>query len=164
MWRHSPCGARAKWSTDHVEYSPCGAQPMWSTARVETGASPVRPGRSPAASTTAHTMRNRSILTLAAALLLTACSPRDYLTRRLATDLISASDAFKTPQQYVLQTGVISNKDYRLARIYSPRTSRLDRRHQRPLPRRPRAAPMLEYSADAFGSRHRSHHCPRRRD
>lgn len=85
---------------------------MWSTARVETGASPVRPGRSPAASTTAHTMRNRSILTLAAALLLTACSPRDYLTRRLATDLISASDAFKTPQQYVLQTGVISNKDY----------------------------------------------------
>jgi hypothetical protein len=26
--------------------------------------------------------------------------------------LISASDAFKTPQQFVLQTGVVANKDY----------------------------------------------------
>jgi hypothetical protein len=52
------------------------------------------------------------ILTLAAALLLTSCSPRDYLTRRLAADLISASDPFKTPQQYVLQTGVVSNQIY----------------------------------------------------
>jgi hypothetical protein len=34
------------------------------------------------------------------------------LSRRLATDLIAASDLFKTPQQYVLQTGIISNKDY----------------------------------------------------
>ncbi len=46
------------------------------------------------------------------ALLLASCSPRDYLTRRLATDLLAASDAFKTPQQYVLQTGVLSNKEY----------------------------------------------------
>jgi hypothetical protein len=45
-------------------------------------------------------------------LLLTCCSPRDFLTRRLATDLIAASDDFKTPQQYILQTGVLSNKDY----------------------------------------------------
>ncbi len=45
-------------------------------------------------------------------LLLVSCSPRDFLTRRLAADLISASDAFKLQQQYVLQTGVISNKDY----------------------------------------------------
>ena len=43
---------------------------------------------------------------------LPSCSPRDFLTRRLAADLISASDTFKTPQQFVLQTGVISNKDY----------------------------------------------------
>lgn len=43
---------------------------------------------------------------------LVACSPRDYLTRRLATDLLAASDAFKTPQQYVLQTGVLSNKEF----------------------------------------------------
>jgi hypothetical protein len=43
---------------------------------------------------------------------LTACSPRDYLTRRLATDLIAASTEFQTPQRYTLQTGVVSNKDY----------------------------------------------------
>jgi hypothetical protein len=57
-------------------------------------------------------MQTKPILTLAAALLLTSCSPRDYLTRRLAADLISASDPFKTPQQYVLQTGVVSNQIY----------------------------------------------------
>ncbi len=61
-------------------------------------------------------MRKNSILLLVSllvsVLLLASCSPRNYLTRRLATDLISASDAFKSPQQYVLQTGVISHKDY----------------------------------------------------
>jgi hypothetical protein len=59
-------------------------------------------------------MRNIPILALSlvATVALLACSPRDFLTRRLANDLISASDAFKTPQQFVLQTGVISNKDY----------------------------------------------------
>ncbi|HUA14825.1 MAG TPA: hypothetical protein VMG31_05975 [Verrucomicrobiae bacterium] len=56
-------------------------------------------------------MARKSIL-LIFTLFTLACSPRDYLTRRLAFDLISASDAFKTPQQYVLQTGVVSNKDY----------------------------------------------------
>ena len=60
------------------------------------------------------TMRKRPILALCAvmALILSSCSPRDYLTRRLATDLIAASDAFKTPQQFALQTGIISNKEY----------------------------------------------------
>ena len=57
-------------------------------------------------------MRKKSILLLFGALFLSACSPRDFLTRRLAADLISASDPFKTPQQYVLQTGIVSNKDY----------------------------------------------------
>jgi len=52
------------------------------------------------------------VLGLAPSLLLPSCSPRDVLTRRLATDLISASSAFKTPQQFALQTGIISNKDY----------------------------------------------------
>lgn len=51
-------------------------------------------------------------LSLVATLALLACSPRDFLTRRLVTDLLSASDAFKTPQQFALQTGVVSNKDY----------------------------------------------------
>lgn len=57
-------------------------------------------------------MPKKSIVSLMALLLLSACSPRDYLTRRLAADLLSASDPFKTPQQYILQTGIISNKDY----------------------------------------------------
>jgi hypothetical protein len=59
-------------------------------------------------------MRKISILALSlvVGLVLSSCSPRDFLTRRLATDLIAASDAFKTPQQFALQTGIVSNKDY----------------------------------------------------
>ena len=57
-------------------------------------------------------MRTKSILTLTGVLLLASCSPRDFLTRRLATDLIVASDAFNRPQQFVLQMAVVSNKDY----------------------------------------------------
>ena len=41
-----------------------------------------------------------------------ACSPRDFLTRRLARDLIAGSDTFKTTQLFWLRTGVISNKEY----------------------------------------------------
>jgi hypothetical protein len=41
-----------------------------------------------------------------------ACSPRDFLTRRLATDLISASDVFRAPQVFWLKTGIVSNKDF----------------------------------------------------
>src|SRR5271154_5432937 len=40
------------------------------------------------------------------------CSPRDFLTRRLAADLISASDTFKASQLFWLRTGIISNKDF----------------------------------------------------
>ena len=40
------------------------------------------------------------------------CSPRDFLTRRLAADLILASDAFKAPQLFWVRTGIISNKDF----------------------------------------------------
>jgi hypothetical protein len=40
------------------------------------------------------------------------CSPRDFLTRRLAADLISASGAFKAPQLFWLRTGIVSNKDF----------------------------------------------------
>ena len=61
----------------------------------------------------AHAKEIDSNLVLGAALLLAlSCSPRDFLTRRLATDLISASDTFKTPQQFTLQTGTVANKDY----------------------------------------------------
>ncbi len=41
-----------------------------------------------------------------------ACSPRDFLTRRLAVDLIAGSDSFKVPQQFWLRTGLVSNKEY----------------------------------------------------
>src|SRR5271157_4287761 len=34
-----------------------------------------------------------------------ACSPRDFLTRRLASDLIASSDTFKSAQQFGLRTG-----------------------------------------------------------
>lgn len=57
-------------------------------------------------------MRKKSILSLIPVLLLASCSPRNFLSRRLAADLISASDPFKTTQQFVLQTGIVSNKDY----------------------------------------------------
>src|ERR1700686_1481337 len=40
------------------------------------------------------------------------CSPRDFLTRRLAADLISTSDTFKAPQLFWLRTGVVSNQDF----------------------------------------------------
>jgi len=43
---------------------------------------------------------------------LCSCSPRDVLSRRLATDLIAASETFNAPQQFLLRTGVLSNKDY----------------------------------------------------
>ena len=49
---------------------------------------------------------------LAFLLLLAACSPRDFLTRRLAADLIEAADAFRAQQQFQLRTGVLSNQDY----------------------------------------------------
>jgi hypothetical protein len=57
-------------------------------------------------------MRKKLILSLLGVLLLSACTPRDFLTRRLATDLISASEPFKAPQQFPLQTGTVANKDY----------------------------------------------------
>jgi hypothetical protein len=58
-------------------------------------------------------MRNLQIV-LAVALLcfVSACSPRDFLTRRLAADLIAGSETFKNAQQFWLRTGIISNKDY----------------------------------------------------
>jgi hypothetical protein len=59
-------------------------------------------------------MRNLSILSsiVLNAILLISCSPRDFLTRRLATDLIASSNAFRATQQFELRTGIVSNKDY----------------------------------------------------
>lgn len=58
-------------------------------------------------------MRMAKTLSLAILLCLSAgCSPRDFLTRRLAADLISASETFKAPQVFWLRTGIVSNKDF----------------------------------------------------
>jgi hypothetical protein len=58
-------------------------------------------------------MRRLMIPLLALALCCSlACSPRDFLTRRLASDLIAGSATFKSSQQFWLRTGVISNKDF----------------------------------------------------
>ncbi len=59
-------------------------------------------------------MRNLFSLALAAAFLflLPSCSPRDFLTRRLASDLIVRSELFRAPRKFLLRTGVISNSDY----------------------------------------------------
>src|SRR5580704_13129746 len=54
----------------------------------------------------------RIALALGFVFITAACSPRDFLTRRLASDLIVTSDTFKSTQQFFLRTGVISNKDY----------------------------------------------------
>src|SRR5882762_4349996 len=51
-------------------------------------------------------------LLLACSLVLSACSPRDFLTRRLAADLIAASETFRAQQRFQLVTGVVANKDY----------------------------------------------------
>jgi len=52
------------------------------------------------------------LLPLFVCLLLTACSPRDFLTRRLAADLIVSANAFRNSQQFWLRTGVVSNQLY----------------------------------------------------
>jgi hypothetical protein len=58
-------------------------------------------------------MRKLSLPLLASILCFTAaCTPRDFLTRRLAGDLIAGSDAFRSPQLFWLRTGAVSNKDY----------------------------------------------------
>ncbi|MFI5113888.1 MAG: hypothetical protein ACHP7J_02005 [Terriglobales bacterium] len=58
-------------------------------------------------------MRNRISIVLGVLSCLTvACSPRDFLTRRLAADLISSSDVFNAPQMFWLKTGTVSNKEF----------------------------------------------------
>jgi hypothetical protein len=58
-------------------------------------------------------MRTTTTLLLAVLLCLAlGCSPRDFLTRRLASDLISSDDTFKAPQLFWIRTGLVSNKDF----------------------------------------------------
>jgi len=57
-------------------------------------------------------VRNKVHLAPLLLLVLTACSPRDFLTRRLAVDLISSSQELKSQQQFILRTGILSGKEY----------------------------------------------------
>lgn len=57
-------------------------------------------------------MRKANLLILAGLVLTCACSPKQYLTRRLAGELIISSDAFRTTQRFWLRTGTVSNRDY----------------------------------------------------
>jgi len=52
------------------------------------------------------------VFSIAGTVVLAACSPRDFLTRRLAADLIEGSATFRAQQKFDLRTGVIANKDY----------------------------------------------------
>ncbi|HET7205787.1 MAG TPA: hypothetical protein VFI95_04325 [Terriglobales bacterium] len=45
-------------------------------------------------------------------LVFAGCSMRDFLTRRLASQLINDSSAFKSGQQFFLRTGIVSNEQY----------------------------------------------------
>ena len=54
----------------------------------------------------------KTVLLLLSTLLLASCSPRDFLSRRLATDLIATSPEFNKQQQLLVKTGVVSNKEY----------------------------------------------------
>lgn len=49
---------------------------------------------------------------LAVLCLTVACSPRDFLTRRLASALIASSDVFTQQQQFWLRIGPVSAKDF----------------------------------------------------
>lgn len=57
-------------------------------------------------------MRKTSILALCALTLATSCAPRDFLTRRLAADLIAGSVTFRAAQPFEFRTGVLSNQLY----------------------------------------------------
>ena len=78
---------------------------------VGTVASAVRRAK-PGLFGIAWLMCKKSILCVLGVIFLVSCSPRNFLTRRLAVDLISNTDAFRIPQQFELQTGVLSNKEY----------------------------------------------------
>ncbi len=65
----------------------------------------------------------RTLSALVLLCLMTACSPRDFLTRRLAADLIAGSDTFGATQKFWLRTGTTSNQDY-----YSPESMVLQQR------------------------------------
>jgi hypothetical protein len=57
-------------------------------------------------------MRKLGIILIAVLGVSTGCSPRDFLTRRLASALISGSETFTAQQQFWLRIGPVSGKDF----------------------------------------------------
>ena len=58
-------------------------------------------------------MRIAAAITAAVLLCLSVgCSPRDFLSRRLARDLIAGAEVFRAEQLFSLKTGVVSNQDF----------------------------------------------------
>jgi hypothetical protein len=76
---------------------------------------------------------------LCLSLLGAGCSPRDFLTRRLAADLISATETFKAPQVFWLRSGIVSNKAFN-----SPDTMVLKRRGWIVGNQQPKCPPLLD--------------------
>ena len=62
-----------------------------------------------------------------------ACSPKDFLTRRLAADLIAGSDTFKTPQEFAHADGSGFCERLFFAGVSRAAASRLDCRGHRAL-------------------------------
>jgi hypothetical protein len=52
------------------------------------------------------------VLCITCSIFLPSCSPRDFLTRRLAADLIAGSQTFRAQQRFQLRASVIANQDY----------------------------------------------------
>src|SRR3989442_5034532 len=98
----------------HVDPRPLGAQIRRPDHRSSFPATPRLPfGYNPQLAASPNFMRRlRFSLIVSFVCFAVACSPRDFLTRRLAADLIAGSETFKIPQQFWLRTGMISNKDY----------------------------------------------------
>src|SRR6266481_5408789 len=60
---------------------------------------------------TRERMRKLSLIAVSLCML-AACSPRDFLTRRLASTLIAGSEVFSQQQQFWLRIGPVSGKDF----------------------------------------------------
>ncbi len=83
--------------------------------RISHGSSPPKVRTALSGNIWAHSLTPKPImvaLSVVSLLVLSSCSPRDFLTRRLAADLISTSNTFRAPRQFQFHTGVLSNKDY----------------------------------------------------
>src|SRR5713226_5468065 len=97
----------------HVDPRPLGAQVRRPDHRSSFLATPGLPfGYNPQLAARPSFMRkSRLFLVVSFYCFSAACSPRDFLTRRLAADMIAGSETFKTAQQFWLRTGIVSNKD-----------------------------------------------------